>query len=145
MQRRVLFRTTGVTADQMQRRHRNIQFGVVGVGQHQVLIFDAARFQRGHAGIAPDAMLRVHHRLTIVQLGEVADQRVRVDGTTRVLTAAGNALAQQIAFANQHPVAQRIDKAMFGRANHQPATRAGGLVKTQDPFGCNLNTRQQFN
>ena len=52
VQRRIFFGAARVAADQMQGGDRDIQFGVVGVGEHQVFTFDAARFQRGHTGIA---------------------------------------------------------------------------------------------
>lgn len=73
MQRRILFRAAGVAAYQMQRRHRHIQFGVVGIGEHQVFTGDAARFQRGHTGIATHAVLQMHHWLTGMQLREVTN------------------------------------------------------------------------
>jgi hypothetical protein len=50
-------------------------------------------------------MLQVNNRLARMQLGQVADQRVRVDGATAVLTAR-DALAQQVAFANQRQVVE---------------------------------------
>ncbi len=144
VQRRVLFGTARVAADQMQGRHRNIQFGVVSVGQHQVFTLNAARLERGHALIAPNAMLQVHNRLARMQLGQVADQRVRVDGSTAVLTTARDALAQQVAFANQRQVVERVDEPMLGGANHQVTAVSGRLAQAQDALRRHLNASQQL-
>ena len=100
MQRRVLFRTARVAADKVQRGDRHVQFGVAGVGEHQILAGNTARFQRGHPGIAADAVLQVYHRLANMQLRQVADKRIRVNGATRVLTTARYTLAKQVAFAD---------------------------------------------
>ena len=73
VQRRILFRAAGVAANQMQRRYRHVQFGVVRVGQHQVFAVNPARLKRGHAGVAPNPMLKMHHRLADMQLRQVTD------------------------------------------------------------------------
>ncbi len=100
VQRGVFIGAAGVTANQMQRGDRHVELGVVSVSQHQVFRLDAARFQRRQADIAPDAMLQMHHRLTGMQFRQVADQHVGVDSAARFLTTAGNAFAQQVAFAD---------------------------------------------
>ncbi|MNC34447.1 hypothetical protein D3C75_828820 [compost metagenome] len=84
----------------MERRNRDIKFGVPCVRQHQVFSCNAARFKSGEAGITPDAMLEVHNRLPGMQLGQVANQRIRVNGAAAILTAAADALAQQVTFTN---------------------------------------------
>ena len=119
VQRRILFRAPGVAADQMQGRHRNIQLGVVSVGQHQVFTFDATCFEGGHPLIATHTVFQVNNRLTGVQFGQVADQGVRVDGATAVLTTARDALAQQVAFTYQRQVIERINESVLGGADHQ--------------------------
>ena len=100
VQRCIIFGTACIAADQVQGRDRHIEFGVVGVGQHQVFAFDAARFKGGHPLVASDAVLEVNNRLARMQFGQVTDQRVRVDGATAILTAARHALAEKVAFAN---------------------------------------------
>jgi hypothetical protein len=61
----------------MQGRHRNVQFGIVGVGQHQVFAGDAARFQGGHSRIAANAVLQMNNRLADMQFGRL---RIRCQG-----------------------------------------------------------------
>ncbi len=89
-------------------------------------------------------MLQMHHRLAGMQLGQVADQRVGIDGATVVLTAARDALAQQIAFANQRPVAQGVDKTVLGGANHQVTAVSGRFAQAQDALRRHLNASQQL-
>ena len=129
MQRRILFRATGVAADQMQRRHRHIQFGVVGVGEHQVFTGDAAGFQRGHPGIATHAVLKMHDGLPRMQLREVSDQCIRVNRAAGILAATCHTFTKEIAFANQCQVAFGINETMFCRTNHQITTAVGGFIK----------------
>lgn len=144
MQRRILFRAARISANQMQRRHRHVQFGIVGVGQHQVFAIDAARFKGGHSGVAPNSMLKMHYRLADMQLRQVTNQRIGIDGAARVLTTARDALAQQVAFANQRQITLAIDETMLGGANHQIAAITRRLFKTQDMLWRDLNTRQHF-
>ena len=144
VQRRILFGAARVAADQMQGGDRDIQFGVVSIGEHQVFTFDAARFQRGHPLIAPNAVFQVNNRLARMQLGQVTDQRVRVDGPTAVLTAARDALAQQVAFANQRQVVERVDEPVLGGTNHQVTTVSGRFAQTQDALRRHLNASQQL-
>lgn len=108
MQRRVIFRATGVAADKVQGRHRHVQFGVVRVGQHQVFTFDAACFEGGHSLIATHTVFR-ERSADRGAVRRVADQGVRVDGATAVLTTARHALAQQVAFTNQGRAIERIN------------------------------------
>ncbi len=144
MQRRILLRAARVAADQMQGRHRDIKFGVVGIHQHQVLALDATGFEGGHSRVTAHAMLEMDNRLAGVQLRQVADQRVRVDGAAVVLTTARHALTQQIAFADQRQIVERINKAMLGGANHQIAPGAAGLVQTQDPLRRHFDAAEQL-
>ena len=139
MQRRVIFRATGVAADKVQGRHRHVQFGVVRVGQHQVFTFDAACFEGGHSLIATHTVFQVNDRLTGVQFGQVADQGVRVDGATAVLTTARHALAQQVAFTNQGQVIERINKSVFGGADHQVTTISGRFAQAMNALRCNFD------
>ena len=115
----MIFCTAGIAADEMQGRDRHIEFGVIGVGQHQVFALDATGFQRRHALITPNPVLEVNNRLAGVQFGEVTDQRVRINGATAVLTAARHAFPQQVAFANQRQIVEGIHKPVLGGANHQ--------------------------
>ena len=144
VQRGIFFRTARIATDQMQGRHRHIEFGVVGVQQHQVFTLDAARFQGSHPRITAYAMLQMDNRLAGMQLRQVADQRVRVDGATVVLTTARHALTQQIAFADQRQIIERINKPMFGGADHQIASVAAGVVQAQDPLRRDLNAAKQL-
>jgi hypothetical protein len=105
----------------MQRRYRYVQFGVISVGQHQVFALDAASFERGHPRIAAHAVFEVYHRLAGMQLRQIADQGIGVDGAARILATTGDAFAQQIAFANQRQVGLTIDKTVLGGADHQEA------------------------
>ena len=84
------------------------------------------------------------NRLARVQLREVADQRIRINGTSAVLTTPCYALSQQIAFADQRQVVQRINKPVLGRPGHQITTVAGGFAQAQNALRCNFNTAQQF-
>ena len=89
-------------------------------------------------------MLQVNNRLARMQLGQVADQRVRVDGSTAVLTTARDALAQQVAFANQRQVVERVDEPMLGGANHQVTAVSGRFAQAQDALRRHLNASQQL-
>ena len=144
VQRRILFRASGVAADQMQGRHRHIQFGVVGVGQHQVFTFDAACFEGGHPLIATHTVFQVNDRLTGVQFGQVADQGVRVDGAAAVLTTARDALAQQVAFTNQRQVVERINESVLGGADHQVTAISGRFAQTKNALRRDFDPSQQF-
>ncbi|MNS33037.1 hypothetical protein D3C72_651390 [compost metagenome] len=114
MQRGALFRATGVAADQMQRRHRYVEFCVTEIGNYQVFRRNAARFEGGHSRISPNAMFQMDNGLADVQFCQVTDQRIRVNSPTIVLTTSCHTFAEQIAFANQRPVIQGIDKSVFG-------------------------------
>ena len=85
----------------MQRRNRHVQLVLTGVGEDQVLGLDAAGLQRGQADVAADAVLQMHHRLAGMELRQVADQSIGIDGAPVILPAAADALAEQIAFADQ--------------------------------------------
>ena len=144
MQRCVLFCASGVTADQMQRGDRDVQFGVISVGEHQIFTFDPARFQRGHPGIASNAVLQMHHGLTRMQLCQVADQRIRVNRAARILTTARHALAQQVAFTNECQMARRIDKPVLGGANHQVASSLRRVIQTHNALRRDFDSGEQF-
>ena len=144
VQRRILFRAPGVAADQMQGRHRNIQLGVVSVGQHQVFTFDATCFEGGHPLIATHTVFQVNNRLTGVQFGQVADQGVRVDGATAVLTTARDALAQQVAFTYQRQVIERINESVLGGADHQVTAISGRFAQAKNALRRNFDPSQQF-
>lgn len=144
MQRRVVFRAPGVATDQVQGRHRHVQFGVVGVGQHQVFTFDAACFEGGHPLIATHPVFQVNDRLTGVQFGQVTDQGVRVDGATAVLTTARDALAQQVAFTNQRQVIERINESVLGGADHQVTAISGRFAQAKNALRRNFDPSQQF-
>src|SRR5690606_35802920 len=90
------------------------------------------------------AMLQMDDRLAWMQFCQVTDQRVRVYGATAILATTRHALAQQIAFADQGPVVEGIDKAMLGGTYHQIAAIAGRLVEAQNAFRCELNSPQQL-
>ncbi|MNV78866.1 hypothetical protein D3C71_1723830 [compost metagenome] len=126
----------------MQGGDRNIKFCVTEIGDHQIFGSDPARFEGGHSRVAPHAVLQMHNRLADVQLGQVANQCVRVNGASVVLSTTRHALAKEIAFANQRPVIQGIDKTVLGRANHQIAAVIGSFVETQDPFWRHFDARQ---
>ncbi|SAJ25490.1 Uncharacterised protein [Enterobacter cloacae] len=128
----------------MQGRHRHVQFGVVGVGQHQVFTFDAACFEGGHPLIATHPVFKVNDRLTGVQFGQVTDQGVRVDGATAVLTTARDALAQQVAFTNQRQVIERINESVLGGADHQVTAISGRFAQAKNAFRRNFDPSQQF-
>ncbi|VDR28051.1 Uncharacterised protein [Raoultella terrigena] len=64
----------------MERGDRDVQFGVIGVGEHQVFTLDAAGLEGSHSRIAADAVLKMHHRLADMQLRKVANQGIGVDG-----------------------------------------------------------------
>ncbi len=128
----------------MQGRYRNVQFGIVGVGQHQVFAGDAARFQSGHPRVTAHAVLKVNHGLADMQFGEVANQGVRVDGATGILTTARHPLAEQVALANQRQIALAVDKPVLGGANHQIAAAAGGFLQPPHVFWRNFDPRQHF-
>ena len=84
------------------------------------------------------------HRLTNMQLRKVTDQCIGVDGAARILTTTGNAFTEQIAFANQRQITYRIDKTMFGSANHQITPTVFGFIKTHNALRSNFNSREQF-
>ena len=84
------------------------------------------------------------HRLTNMQLRKVTDQCIGVDGAARILTTTGNAFTEQIAFANQRQVTHRIDKTMFGSANHQITPTVAGFIKTHNALRSNFNSCEQF-
>ncbi|MNE03828.1 hypothetical protein D3C80_963410 [compost metagenome] len=113
----------------MQRRHRNIEFGIAGIGEHQVFALNAARFQRGHSRVTSHTVLEMHNGLAHVQLRQVANQRIRVNGATAVLTTARHTLAEQIAFTNQRAIIQRVNEAMLCRTDHQVAPGIGRFVE----------------
>ena len=86
----------------------------------------------------------MHHRLAGMQLRQVTDQNVRVNGTTGILTATADALAQQIAFANQGTVALGIDKTALAGTNHQRETIVDGFIKTVHRLRTQFNPGQQL-
>ncbi|CCK02190.1 2C-methyl-D-erythritol 2,4-cyclodiphosphate synthase(EC:4.6.1.12) [Cronobacter sakazakii 701] len=144
VQRRVLFGTACVAADEMQRRHWHIELRIVGIGEHQVFRRDAARFKRRQPRVAAHAMLQMHHRLAGAQLRQVADERIRVDGAAALLATARDALAKQIALANKRALAQGIDKSALGRADAQIALTRLCVFKPQKAFRHNFNARKEF-
>lgn len=89
-------------------------------------------------------MFQVNDRLADMQFGEVANQSVRVNGASRILTTARHPLAEQVALANQRQAALAVDKPVLGGANHQIAAVAGGFLQTQHMFWRNFNPRQHF-
>lgn len=89
-------------------------------------------------------MFQVNDRLADMQFGKVANECVRVNGATGILTTARDALAEQVALANQRQAALVVDKPVLGGANHQIAAVAGGFLQTQHVFWRNFNPRQHF-
>ena len=72
MQRRVVGRSSAITADQMQAADRHVQLGVVGVTKMQKLRWPVAQIQRHQAEITADAVLLVDHRIADPDLGQIA-------------------------------------------------------------------------
>lgn len=89
-------------------------------------------------------MFQVNNRLADMQLREVADQRVWVDGATRVLTTTGNTFTEQIAFTNQRQMTYCIDKTMFGSTDHQITSTLAGLIETHNALRGNFDSGEQF-
>ena len=144
VQRRVFVRAAGVAADQMQRRNRHVQLVLTGVGEDQVFGLDAAGLQRGQADVAANAVLQVHHRLAGMQLRQVADQGIGVDGAPVVLPAAADALAEQIAFADQRPPAQAVEEAVFRGADHHVTARRFRLIEALNQRRRQLDAAEQI-
>lgn len=89
-------------------------------------------------------MFKVHHRLSDMQFRQVANERIGVDGTAGILTTAGDAFAQQIAFANQRQISLAVDKSVLGGADHQETTIAAGFLQAQYMFWRNFDARQHL-
>ena len=53
-------------------------------------------------------MFQVNDRLADMQFGKVANECVRVNGATGILTTARDALAEQVALANQRQAALAV-------------------------------------
>ena len=144
VQRGVFVRAAGITADQMQRRNRHVQLVLTGVGEDQVLGLDAAGLQRGQADVAADAVLQMHHRLAGMELRQVADQSIGIDGAPVILPAAADALAEQIAFADQRPLAQAVEEAVFGGADHHVTARRFRLIEALNQRRRQLDAAEQI-
>ncbi|STJ55576.1 Uncharacterised protein [Escherichia coli] len=84
------------------------------------------------------------HRLTNMQFRKVTDQCIGVDGAARILTTTGNAFTEQIAFAISARLRHRIDKTMFGSANHQITPTVAGFIKRIMRCGAILIRAKQF-
>ncbi|MNE87892.1 hypothetical protein D3C80_1851370 [compost metagenome] len=74
----------------------------------------------------------MHHRLAGVQFCQIADQNIGIDGATIVLPTAADAFTEQIAFANQGPVAHAVEETAFGGADHHVTARRLGLIEMLD-------------
>lgn len=86
----------------------------------------------------------MHHRLARVQLGEVTNQYIRIDGAAIVLTPPADALAEQIAFANQRALALGVDKTALAGANHQAVRLLIGLLEAIDRLRAQFDAGQQL-
>ena len=89
-------------------------------------------------------MFEMDNRLARMQLCQVTDQRVGVDGAAAVLATAGHTLTQQIAFADQRQVIERINKPVFSSTDHQIASGTAGFVQTQDALRRHFDAAEQF-
>ena len=72
VQGRRLGRAAGVPTDQVQLRDRHVELVAAGVVELQELGHALALVEADQPGIAPDAMLLVHHRVADAHLGQVA-------------------------------------------------------------------------
>ena len=78
VQRRPFGRGAGIAADPFERGDRHIQLVAAGIGQRQVLVFDAAGREPLQPQIAADAVFLVYYRGIELQVGEVAHDAGRV-------------------------------------------------------------------
>ena len=82
VQRCFLGADAGVARDQMELRDRHVERGLVGVFEVQELagapILSIREVDALQARIAPDAVVRMHHRVADLQLRQVLDQRIDV-------------------------------------------------------------------
>ena len=108
---------SGVTADQVQRCHRDIEAGPLGVFQCQEFSFLLVYSQRLQSGITPHTVLQVDHGNTLAQLVDVL-KYIRCRAVIGAFTPPplGHAIAKQLRLANQgRVVLSKIQPSIQGR------------------------------
>ncbi len=148
MQGRHFVVAAGVAGDQVQVGDRDVQLGVLGVGQHQEfgdLIFD---FKRGQAQVASDTVIDVHHRRAFAQFGQVLDNSVVITaiGAFFATAALHDALTEQRAFRDQ---CQRrlVEQQAFvqrGNGDCQAILALDEVQPAVDGFRSQFQTFEQF-
>ena len=95
VQRCVIDRCAGITANQMQGRHRHVKLVALGVLEVQKLLLQSRDVEGAQAEITSHTMIFVHHRFADVQFGQVANRLIDVEVAAFAPALLLDALAEQ--------------------------------------------------
>ncbi len=124
VERGVLGIQSRVARDQVQRGHRDVELVPAGVLQGEELGVHATDVERLQPDIAADAVILVDHRRTDTEIGEVADDRVRVPLRTLASAPLAGPLGEQRRLRDQGDPRLRQAEAALQRTG---GDRAGGI------------------
>ena len=115
VQRRGFRRAAAVAADDMQLRHRHVEFVGVGIFQQQEFVLAFAEVEIDQPAIARDAMLLVHHRVADLELGQVAQHAFHVALFRGARGAAARLCGVEFGFGDEGKIFFGQDEAVLQR------------------------------
>ena len=115
-----------VAHDQMQRCHRHVQLGAVGIFQRQELGLGIVDVQRLQAQIAAHAVVDMDHRRADAELGEVLDDKVGIDLASPLAAGGTRALAVQVRLGDHRDAGFGVVQRRFQRRHHQAELDVAG-------------------